>query len=466
MKSIWPLAALLTIGVGLSSVEGVCIFDPLQEYCSCLTVDLNSVMSIFPCLTATIFEFQGGSFEELMRFSSQDLHVAASLLRLPLARIIFANNVLSEDFVLAFVKAAYYISIKELVFENCTFVGNTSWQDIEGSSPKVFSLHFKNISSPDLFGRTSDISSLSNWMAKMQELTLTRSQITHIPCNISMHFRTLSYLDLSDNPLHEQGLKQSFCDGLFPMLELLRLQNSHLTSLRETCQTLLRFENLKDLDLSRNNFSHSGLSYSSCTELRTLRNLNLSDTGLVSIDDNLPPNIQILDLSRNRLQAIDIALSDLKIFILSNNALKALPSPESGPAVEVLYADGNMITLVHKHHLQSFKHLRTFSAGQNPYSCSCSSIREMRDLAKSDLEITGWPSGYVCESPAAHRGTSMNDVDLSWINCHKPPIIGLSCAFIFVVCIGVIICLVQTRCRLKRTLESSDSGDQKVHYRM
>ncbi|XP_078506855.1 monocyte differentiation antigen CD14 [Lissotriton helveticus] len=463
MPSILSVFALLTIGIGQSSVEGDCVFNSLQTYCRCSLSNPNALLSIFACTSANIFEFRDGSFDERFTVLAESMEMLEPLMNLPLARVTFSNSILSEGFLVEFVKAAYRIHIKELVFENCAFVGSASWQALVGSPPQLVSLQFKNVSSTPLSGRTTDISSLSNWMGTMKELTLAKCQVSHIPSDIGTHFRVLLYLDLSNNPLQEKGISQTFCNGLYPTLEVLRLRSSHLTSLGEICNTLAQLDNLTDLDLSQNNFSQLSSSYAACEELSSIRILNLSDTGMTCVNISFPSNIEILDLSRNRLQALDISLYRLKTVVLSNNALNALPSPEIFPSLEVLSVDGNMIDQIHKYQLQAFKHLTVLSAGQNPYTCSCSSLMEMKDLVKSELEMLGWPAGYICDTPAVHKGTPMNDVNLTAFECHKPLLVGLICVLVLVVSIAGILCWVKTRCGLKPPTSDSGVGDQNVH---
>ncbi|XP_069055488.1 monocyte differentiation antigen CD14 [Pleurodeles waltl] len=463
MSSILPVLVLLTIGTGLSSVEGDCVFNALQGFCRCSKINQNTLFSITSCISATIFEFRDEHFDGEVTFLPQYMRNLAHFLSLPLTRVTFANSALSEDFLVEFVRAAYVIHIKELVFENCTIVGSASWQAMVGSPPQLVSLQFKNVSSTHLSGRTTDISSLSNWMVKIKELTLVKSQVSHIPCNIGAHFQALFYLDLSNNPLQEKGISQTFCNGLYPTLEVLRLSSTHLTSLGEICKTLGQLENLTDLDLSHNDFSELSFSHAACAGLSSLRILNLSDTGMTCVNISFPSNIEILDLSWNRLQALDISLRHVKSVVLSNNALKAVPAPETFPILEVLSVDGNMINQIHKYQVQAFKHLRVLGAAQNPYLCSCSSLMEMKDLVKSELKMLGWPAGYICDTPDVHKGTPMNEVYLSAFDCHKPLLVGLICLLFLVVGIAGILCWVKTRCCLKPRPNDSGVGDQNLH---
>ncbi|KAG6921936.1 toll-like receptor 2, partial [Chelydra serpentina] len=193
-------------------------------------------------------------------------------------KIVFGDLLVPEVLLAAVMKFIYYMRITELKFESCTFLGNASWFHMDRLILPVSSLRFHNVTSASLTDRDKDFAHLSGWLETLQNLTVTQSQVTYIPCSIGKVFRTLRYLDVSENHLQDQSMRPSFCQGAFPQLQVLKLHRNNLSSFHTMCEMLHQLEKLVHLDLSQNGLL--AIPPSSCQWQPSLRILNLSTTGL------------------------------------------------------------------------------------------------------------------------------------------------------------------------------------------
>uniref|UniRef100_A0A8D0HGD8 Monocyte differentiation antigen CD14 n=1 Tax=Sphenodon punctatus TaxID=8508 RepID=A0A8D0HGD8_SPHPU len=409
---------LLLLGLELREVDGDCDYSPSKEYCLCTLKDEASVESLIQCIPATVFEIRGGNLEELTVLSEfTPSHPLFGLLEtLSLTKLIAVDVLLPAVLLPAFLKFLSYTRVSELEFESCTFLGTTTWDGMSGLDLPVLSLRFHNVSGTSL--ANTDFSSLSRWLETLQRLTVTESQLTHIPCSTGKIFKALRFLDISGNHFQDQSLELLFCQGAFPQLQVLKLHRNNLTSYQTTCETLHQLSNLIHLDLSHNGFS---APLSSCVWPQSLHVLNLSNTGLEYMNLSLPQNIEVLDLSSNTLHSLDLALALplLTELYLSNNSLHAVPPMNHFPALEVLSLDGNLISRLPRDELRSLQHLRSVKAGHNHYVCSCSGAREIQGLVSTEPIMLDWPQDYVCDSPSQYQGFLVKDVPTSTLECNR-----------------------------------------------
>ncbi|XP_053575566.1 toll-like receptor 2 [Bombina bombina] len=465
MKIIPSFVFLLLFTQKIPWVDGDCFYHSPTRHCSCSLVDLTNIMSIVSCIQASSFEFQGGSFVDTTEYLSYSVEMeqVLAMIHLPLTKISFVNVELSEAFLSTFIKWVFKIPINELAFENTTFIGNSSWQYMNGSSPYISFLRFINVSSYSLLDRTADFSYLGDWISKLKEITLEKSHLTSIPCNISLLFKTLSSLDLSENVLQDKDISTSFCQGAFPKLEILKLRHNSLINYETICHTISEQQQLRHLDLSQNNILCS--SSSVCEWQPSLVLLNLSNAGIEYLQCNLPKNCAILDLSYNMLTTLNISLPKLKELFLSYNRFSTISTTSQLPILQVLSIDWNPIKTIQRGQLQFFKQLNIFSANNNLYTCSCSFVHEMNEIANSGLKIQNWPDGYTCESPVLLSGKLVSEANLSFFECHKTLLIVVISFVILLIFMAIIICFVKINRSTKARSQNRHSGNlNSVHF--
>ncbi|XP_053169657.1 monocyte differentiation antigen CD14 [Hemicordylus capensis] len=431
---------LFLLGLNLPKAKGNCDFLESQKRCVCSLLEQSAVQNYLQCLPATTYELRGGNLERFAGFfkikpSPEMIDILEAL---QVSKLVFTDLLVPEILLPAAMEFVFYTpSISELEFVNCTFLQTTNWEHASGLNLKVSSLRLHRVTAAALDDRL-DMSILRRWLKNVENLTVTESQVTSIPCKIGKVFTTLYFLDVSGNHFQDQSISTSFCQGAFPQLQVLKLRHNNLTSYDTVCKALGQQNKLTHLDLSQNNFPQR-LSSSSCMWPQTLRVFNLSNTGLEHIDPALPPNIEILDLSANKVCTLDLSLLSLKELYLSNNRLQAVPPVNRFPNLEVLSLDQNQISHLSSKELLNLKHLQSLKAGHNLYHCSCSHIREIQDLIAKQFLLPGWPQDYTCKSPPDYQDFLVKDVPLSSLQCNKALIRHGSMIILLISCLQLVL---------------------------
>ncbi|NWY55497.1 TLR2 protein, partial [Chionis minor] len=421
------VAVLLLLGLGLLEAEGRCFFSRTQGYCVCYKLSEASIGSIIQCFPASVVEFRGGELERYVAFPISDLAPSAieMLGSLVVRKIIFGDLVVPEILLARILRFFSYTQVQELVFQNCVFKGRGNWDEMADQSLPILSLRFHNVTSAPLTGREQDFSSLSSWLETLQELSVTGSHVTSLPCGIGRVFRALHSLDVAQNSLGDESLTPAFCSGAFPQLRVLSLRRNNLTSYHSVCESLWQLQELQHLDLSQNKLTADPSS--SCQWPVSLQIFNLSDTGLGEVLTPLPPHLEVLDMSCNNLRALDICLSSLKKLFLSQNMLQAARFVRKCPMLDTLHLDNNLITELPWDEVKLLGHLQDVSAAGNPYSCSCSGAGGLQALAGMGHLGQGWPQDYRCHSPPGYQGRLVKDVSVSVLRCNSAAVIAPIC---------------------------------------
>lgn len=422
----------------LPQAKGNCIFIESQMHCICSLLDQSEIQNFMQCLPATTYELRGGNLEQFTPFSDTKPHrnMIDILEALQVSKLIFTDLIVPEVLLPPAMEFVFHMpTVSELAFVNCTFLKAVVGIPAKRLNLKVSSLRFHRVTAAPLANRL-DLLSLNQWLGNLENLTVTESQVTSIPCQIGKVLRALHVLDVSGNHFQDQSIKASFCEGTFPQLQVLKLQHNNLTSYDTVCEALGHLSMLAHLDLSQNDFPQS-FSSSPCTWPQSLRILNVSNTGLEHVDPALPPNIEILDLSANRIITFDLSLSRLKELYLSNNRLQACPSVSRLPSLEVLSVDQNQISQLPN----SLQHLQSLKAGHNFYNCSCLHIKIIQDLATKESLLPDWPQDYMCKSPPEYQNILVKNVPFSSLQCNKALPICSAMAVLLTSCFLVVFCL-------------------------
>ncbi|XP_034959362.1 monocyte differentiation antigen CD14 [Zootoca vivipara] len=399
----------LLLGLKLPKAKGNCNFTESQRHCVC-SLEANNFIQ---CLPATTYELQGGNLEQFagssgIKPNSQIIEILEALL---VRKLIFTDLIVPEVLLPGSLEFISYTQVSELEFVNCTFLRAAPWSLPGWLKLKVSSLRFHKVTAAPLDDRLN-LSRLRRWLETLQNLTVTESQVTSVPCEISKMFTALHLLDVSGNNFQDQTMKATFCEGVFLQLQILKLHHNNLTSFETVCKTLGHLKMLTHLDLSQNNFQPRVFS-SSCTWPHSLHIFNLSNTGLEEIDSSLPPNIEILDLSANNIFTLNFSLPGLKELYLSKNRLQTVPSLDRLPSLQVLRLDQNQISQLPRTHLLR---LQSLKAGHNLYNCSCS--RDIQDLAAAKPSLLpDWPQDYTCNSPLDYQGSLVKNAHFSSLRC-------------------------------------------------
>ncbi|NWV24071.1 TLR2 protein, partial [Origma solitaria] len=424
------VAVLLLLGLGLLEAEGRrnrCYFNRTQEYCVCYNLSEETAGSIIQCLAATTVEFQGGDPEKYIDFPIGDLDSSAieTLGSLIIQKIIIGNVLVPEILLARVLRFFSYTHVQELAFESCIFQGTGDWRNMDGQTLPIRSLSFRNVTSAPLTGQEQAFSSLSRWLESLEELAVTGSRVTSLPCAIGRVFRALRSLDLAQNSLGDGSLTPAFCQGAFPQLQVLSLQHNTLSSYHSVCEAMELLPGLRHLDLSHNNLVADPSS--SCQWPASLWHFNLSNTGLDEVPTPLPPNLKVLDMSHNHLHAVDVSQSSLKKLFLNQNLLQAVPSIRNCPMLDTLHLDNNSIPELPRDEVKLLGRLQDVAMADNPFSCSCSGAGGLQALAATGHLGPGWPEDYRCHSPAEYQGWPVAQVPVSVLRCDRAAVVAPIC---------------------------------------
>ncbi|XP_041253662.1 monocyte differentiation antigen CD14 [Onychostruthus taczanowskii] len=441
------VAVLLLLGLGLQVAEGRrnrCFFNRTQESCVCYNLSEETAGSIIQCLPATTVEFWGGDLEKYAAFPIRDLDdsVIDTLGSLVIQKIIIGNVLVPEMLLARVLRFFSYTHVQELAFESCIFQGTGDWSDMDGQNLPILSLSFHNVTSAPLTGREQAFSSLSRWLETLEELAVTGSGVTSLPCAIGRLFRALRSLSLAHNSLGDGSLTPAFCQGAFPQLQQLSLHHNNLSSYHGVCEGLGLLLELQHLDLSHNELV-AGPS-SSCQWPPSLRHFNLSNTGLDEVPAPLPPRLEVLDMSHNHLHAVDISLSSMKKLFLNQNLLQAVPSIRNCPVLDTLHLDNNSIWELSRDEVKLLGRLQDVAVAGNPFSCSCSGAGGLQALAATGHLGQGWPGDYRCHSPAQYQGWQVARVPLSVLRCDLAAVVAPLCVALALLAVAGAVCLARS----------------------
>ncbi|CAI5680880.1 unnamed protein product [Oreochromis niloticus] len=291
---------------------------------------------------------------------------------------------------------------------------------------------FKNIDI-NVFYRVPELHFMQNILAVVRKASVINSKLFAIPCQSTIHFSDLEFLDISDNIIADFTLMEMMCYGIGVLLNLrtLNISRNILSSINSELFTKL--VKLENLDMSGNSFDSMPLT---CSWPASLKFLNLSSTSLPEVTSCLPQSLQILDLSRNKLTVFNIELPLLKELYISGNKLGNLPDGHLYLSLAVLSIQDNNLAKFNSKNLHDYQSLRVLEAAGNPYVCSCDFVGFVtNDLMNHKTVVRHDLKSYICDSPDAVRGERVSDVKLSVFECHTALAISLLCLGILVLCV-------------------------------
>ncbi|XP_058406216.1 toll-like receptor 2 [Diceros bicornis minor] len=344
----------------------------------------------------------------------------------------FRNVEITDESFIEVVKLLNYVSGEfELEFDDCTLNGLGNFRipdrDKIKNLGRLETLTIRKLRIPKFY-LFYDLSTIYSLTGRVKRIIIENSKVFLVPCSLSQHLKSLEYLDLSDNLMVEEYLKNSACEHAWPSLQTLILRQNHLTSLGKTGETLLTLKNLTKLDISKNSFHPMP---ETCQWPEKMKYLNLSSTRLNRLTQCVPQTLEVLDISNNNLNSFSLFLPQLKELYISRNKLKTLPDASSLPVLLVMRISRNTINTFSKEQLDSFQKLKTLEAGGNNFICSCEFLSFTQKEQALDQILIDWPENYLCDSPSHVRGQWVRDTRLSVSECHRTALVSAVCCALF-----------------------------------
>lgn len=360
----------------------------------------------------------------------------------PMKKLAFRNADLTDESFNELLKLLRYtLELLEVEFDDCTLNGvgdfNPSKSDLVRELGKVETITIRRLHIPQFY-LFLDLNTVYSLLEKVKRITVENSKVFLVPCFFSQHLKSLEFLDLSENLMVEEYLKNSACEGAWPSLQTLVLSQNHLRSIQKTGEILLTLKNLTALDISRNGFHPMP---DRCQWPGKIRFLNLSSTGIQAVSACIPQTLEVLDVSNNNLESFSLFLPRLQELYISRNKLKMLPEASLFPVLLVMRIRENAISTFSKDQLDSFPKLETLEAGDNHFICSCQLLSFTMERPALAHILVDWPDRYLCDSPSRLHGQRLQDAQPSVLECHQAALVsGVCCALLLLILLTGVLC--------------------------
>lgn len=412
------LLLLLGLTVTSGAATSPCTFTEDWTRCVCDIMGLHNPQSLI-CMDALELELRDSRLEFSEMAAALDLSYLQSM---RINKLILNNVTISFSFIMRLIPFLPH-ELKEIdIISSALEVGRPVQLPELREASQLTALLLEDVAvDPSLL--QPSFQPLHRWLfGSLASLGLVRSGLAEIDCDWAQRVENLTDLDLSENPVSYTGLQNiSHCSSLsFKSLKSLHLSGSNLTSLQPLCTPLSLTPALARLDVSRNNFSI--IHFPRCLQVKPLRTLNLSHSGITEVHSLLSASLEELDLSYNSLEVFSSPLQTLKKLYLSYNRLIRLPSLDNLPRLKQLKVDSNLLSLLINGtsvNTSKLEQLDVLHAGRNPYRCDCALSETINFLDSTDsVSVEDYPEEFLCASPAAQQGTHI--MNLSLESCEKP----------------------------------------------
>ncbi|MEJ1274610.1 hypothetical protein NN561_005497 [Cricetulus griseus] len=95
-----------------------------------------------------------------------------------------------------------------------------------------------------------------------------------------------------------------------------------------------------------------------------------------------------------------------------------LPGCGAFSSLSVLVIEHNSVSHPSADFFQSCQKIRSITAGNNPFQCTCELREFVKNLGQVSGEVVeGWPDSYTCDSPESVKGTPLQDFHMSPLSC-------------------------------------------------
>ncbi|XP_028445360.1 toll-like receptor 2 [Perca flavescens] len=346
-------------------------------------------------------------------------------------RVIFKNVNMTVLACLAFLNLLSDSNLTMLAMEDTQLILNS----VDGIAypphmDRLEAIVLKNVDVPRFYNFPA-LFFLQPLLNVVRRVSVLNCKVFLIPCESSVDFSKLEYMDVSDNLFSDLALSQMMCDGkgVLWSLQTFNISRNYLHSINSQLFTIL--DKLKNIDMSGNVFRSMP---ETCYWPPSLQFLNLSSTRLAKVTTCLPMSLHILDLSDNDLTVFNIELPFLTELYISGNKINSLPDGGLYPCLVFLSIQNNNLQTFSSNNLNGYSNLTSLEAGSDTYVCSCGFVALMTsDWTNHRITFGDEFKSYICDSPDAVRGESAADVTLSVFKCHTALAFSVLCSGILLV---------------------------------
>ncbi|XP_006895470.1 PREDICTED: toll-like receptor 6 [Elephantulus edwardii] len=251
----------------------------------------------------------------------------------------------------------------------------------------------------------------------IEMLTMSDTPFIHMLC--PQKPSTFKFLNFTQNVFTDSVFEN--CSTLV-RLETLILQRNGLKNLFKVGLMTKNMTSLKILDVSWNSLEFNRHK-ENCVWVESIVVLNLSSNMLTdSVFSCLPPRVKVLDLCDNRIKNIPKQIRKLEALQELNvafNSLIDLPGCGTFNSLSVLIIDHNSLSNPSTDFFSSCQKIRSISAGNNPFQCSCGLREFIKNVGQLSSEVVkDWPASYQCAYPESYKGTALKDFHMPQLYCN------------------------------------------------
>ncbi|MEE6491608.1 hypothetical protein FKM82_016291 [Ascaphus truei] len=387
--------------------------------------------------------FDNLRFRNLFEFTyyQKNMDLFSGLAEIDVKELVFYRGKFNENLLRLALLNIQKSHIQDLSLLSIDFARslNSSISDIRINDLSLNKLVLKDISNPDILRFDWTFT----WFRKIINLYIINVNFNFVPCDAWDEMKSMEMLNISDNRLLDSYIYNPSCHYHNVVLELQTFIASHnkLTSLKSISLLAASWPKLTHLDLGHNLI---GALSESCTWAPNITSLILCNNQVnANVFKCLPTSLKYLDMANSQLDRVDInyfnQATNLRTLILSNNKIKFIPSDWKSPNLEVLVVDGNSFGVISGGSFQHMHQLKTLTAGNNPYHCTCDFYTFITEtLQDNQLLLTDWPDDYMCYHPQYLLDTKVELYTPGRLECDVKLVVAISVSSTAVI---VIICM-------------------------
>ncbi|XP_028621079.1 toll-like receptor 6 [Grammomys surdaster] len=376
---------------------------------SLFSVQVNISANALGCLQLSNIKLNGENCQRLMTFLSE-LTRGPTLLNLTLQHIETNWKCLVKLFQFLWPRPVEHLHIY-----NLTITESINMEHFTYLETALKSLKIERVTSQVyLYSKEALYSVFADMNIRM--LTISDTPFIHMVC--PQVPSTLTFLNFTQNV---------FTDSIFQgcstlkRLETLILQRNGLKNFFKVALMTKTMSSLETLDVSLNSLNSFAYD-TTCAWAESISVLNLSSNVLTdSVFRCLPPKVKVLDLHNNRIMSIpeDVThLQALQELNVASNSLTDLPGCGAFSSLSVLVIDHNSVSHPSEDFFQSCQNIRSLTAGNNPFQCTCELREFVKNISQVSREVVeGWPESYRCDFPESTKGTLLQDFHMSPLSC-------------------------------------------------
>ncbi|XP_073422980.1 toll-like receptor 2 [Dendrobates tinctorius] len=380
-------------------------------------------------------------FRNLFEFSYYEgaLDIFSFLPAIGVRDLVFYRGKFNENLLRQVLQNVQISNIENLLLLSIDFARslNANKSDVAINNLTLQNLIIQDVTNPDILRFDWTFT----WFSQVNHLSIINVNFNFVPCDAWGEMANVKILNISGNRLFASYLFNSLCAlNILPKIHTFNISNNQIHSLKTISRLTANWPQLTKVDMA-NNFI--GSLNESCVWQNNIKTLILINNLLtVDVFQCLPITLEYLDMSNSQLDRLDmnyfLQAINLTELILRNNKIKFIPTGWQSPNLQVLSLEGNSFGVIDQGSFENLNQLRTLTAGNNPYHCTCvlhAFITET--LNEGSLTLLDWPENYYCYHPLNLVDTRIEFFSPGKLECDVRLVVAASVsvtAFIVIIC--------------------------------